>query len=116
MSLTSQNESLVRRLLSSGRYATASEVVREGLRLVEEQEHRRLLSKWLVEGLTKDEEAMLPPDVLRRAKRALDAKIRDGLESVAKEGSMPAEVYFDRWRAKMDMARTGAQRRGRKSA
>lgn len=34
-------ESLVRELVESGRYATASEVVRDGLRLVEEREEQR---------------------------------------------------------------------------
>ena len=39
-------------LVSAGRYRTASEVVREGLRLLEQSEHRRLLEKWIYDGLT----------------------------------------------------------------
>ena len=38
VNLTPQLEKLVRRKVSSGRYNSASEVVREGLRLVEERE------------------------------------------------------------------------------
>ena len=38
--------------VASGRFRTASEVVREGLRLLQEAEHKRLLEKWLIEGLT----------------------------------------------------------------
>ncbi len=43
VSLTSSLETLVKRLVKSGRYSSASEVVRDGLRLIEEREQLRQL-------------------------------------------------------------------------
>ena len=40
VSLTPQLEQMVREKVESGRYNNASEVVREGLRLIEERDHR----------------------------------------------------------------------------
>lgn len=37
--LTSHNEDMIERLVTSGRYQNASEVLREGLRLVEQREN-----------------------------------------------------------------------------
>ena len=39
--LTDQQEVFVRELVTAGRYQNASEVLREGLRLLEDQVHRR---------------------------------------------------------------------------
>lgn len=58
INLTPQLEELVRQKVSSGRYTSASEVVREALRLMEEQDRLRAIKL----------------DQLRR-------DIRDGLES-----------------------------------
>lgn len=63
----------------TGRFRTASEVVREGLRLLQEAEHKRLLEKWLVEGLTRDEEKELSPGVLDRAKAHVRGLIDKGI-------------------------------------
>jgi antitoxin ParD1/3/4 len=41
INLTPQLESMVREKVSSGRYTSASEVVREALRLMEERDHLR---------------------------------------------------------------------------
>ena len=53
--------------------------LREGLRLLQESQHNRLLEKWLIEGLTKKEEAELPPELLERAKTRVRGLIDKGL-------------------------------------
>lgn len=56
VSLTSKLEGMVKKLVKSGRYNSASEVVRDGLRLVDEREQLRkiklqALRKVIQEGL-----------------------------------------------------------------
>jgi antitoxin ParD1/3/4 len=72
-------ERFIKAQVGAGRFRTASEVVREGLRLLQEAEHRRLLEKWLIEGLTKKEEAELPPELLERAKARVKGLVDQGL-------------------------------------
>jgi antitoxin ParD1/3/4 len=72
-------ERFVQSQVAAGRFRTASEVVREGLRLLQEAEQRRLLDKWIVEGLTKKEEAELPPELLELAKARVRSLIDQGL-------------------------------------
>lgn len=79
VSLPEAQEQFVREQVASGRYRSASEVVRDGLRLLEQTEHHRLLEKWLYEGLTADESARLPAERLDRARAALKRLIDEGL-------------------------------------
>lgn len=51
VSLTPELEKFIQRKLKSGRYHTASEVIREGLRLLEEQDQLRALK---IEALHKE--------------------------------------------------------------
>ena len=74
-SLGAHFEELIRRQVSSGRFASASEVVREGLRLIEEREAER--------------EARL---------EALRTEIARGRDSGP---SLPAEDVFARARARL---------------
>ena len=81
VSLPPHQDAFVESLVSAGRYRTASEVVREGLRLLEQSEHRRLLEKWIYDGLTEQEEEQLPAD-LKASARAhfrglVDAAMQD---------------------------------------
>ncbi|PDS65315.1 type II toxin-antitoxin system ParD family antitoxin [Rhizobium anhuiense] len=75
----SHYEGLVQELVESGRYASASEVIRDSLRLLEEREEQR--------------QARL---------EALRSDIRAGVESGA---GVPAEQVFDRLEAKYSRSR-----------
>jgi antitoxin ParD1/3/4 len=68
VSLPPAQEQFVRAQVGAGRYRSASEVVREGLRMLEEHEHARLVEKWLYEGLSPEEEGQLRPELLARAR------------------------------------------------
>jgi antitoxin ParD1/3/4 len=67
VSLSPQQDAFVDELVETGRFRTFSEAMREGLRLLEEAEHRRLLEKWIYKGLNADEEKRLPEQVRERA-------------------------------------------------
>lgn len=73
-------EQFIDALVESGRYRTASEVVREGLRLLEEREHARLLEKSLYEGLSADEQALLPAELLERARAHIQQLVTEGIQ------------------------------------
>lgn len=104
VALTDEQDALVERLVKSGRYASASEVVRDGLRLLQRDEEARLLDKWLVEGLTPEEEASIPPDVLNRARETIRAKIREGLEEARRGEFVDGEEFFTRWKTRLEAA------------
>jgi antitoxin ParD1/3/4 len=59
VSLTDELEALVEKKLASGLYKSASEVVREGLRLLDERDRKERLEALLLEGL----EGGFPHDV-----------------------------------------------------
>ncbi len=80
ISVPAAQKSFIQALVDGGRYRHASEVVREGLRLLEEAEHRRLLEKWLCQGLSDSEEAMVPTELLDRAKAHIAGLIDAGIE------------------------------------
>lgn len=94
VSVTPELETFVQRLVESGRYHTASEVVRDGLRLLEKDEQRRLLEKWLLEGLSPHEEARLPAELIEKAKRHLDAMLQVGLDQLERGEGIDGETVF----------------------
>src|SRR5690606_12967662 len=91
VSLPSAQEKFVRWQVASGRYRSASEVVRDGLRMLEEAEHKRLLEKWLYEGLTDEETERLPPELLERARKGLRRLFDEGKRSGDEHGWIPGD-------------------------
>lgn len=86
VSLPQALEQFVRAQVESGRYRTASEVVRDALRLLEEAEHRRLVEKWLFEDLTDEESAALPADLKERVQAYFRTLVAEGLRSAEEDG------------------------------
>ena len=82
VSLPEAQEQFVRAQVSTGRYRTASEVVRDGLRLLEEAEHRRLVEKWIYEDLSDEEMAVLPEELKQRTRAHFQALVDEALEDV----------------------------------
>lgn len=80
--LGSHYEALVRELVQSGRYASASEVLRDGLRLIEEREQERqakleALRGALLEGMRSGPATPLDmPAIIREAKAMRRAAAR----------------------------------------
>jgi antitoxin ParD1/3/4 len=81
VSLTPAQEQFVRALVELGRYRSASEVLRQGLHLLEREEHLRLLERWLMNELTPDEKRQLPADVLAKTQSHLRAFVEEGFRS-----------------------------------
>jgi antitoxin ParD1/3/4 len=86
VSLPHSQEQFVRAQVDAGRYRTASEVVRDGLRLLEEAEHRRLVEKWIYEDLDEGELALLPEELKARARAHFRELVDEGLRSAEKDG------------------------------
>ena len=89
-------------MVAAGRYRTASEVVRDGLRLLEEAEHRRLLETWLYEGLTADEEEQLPESLKIRARAHLKSLVDAALQDVEHGRVSDGPTAMQRLRSKLE--------------
>jgi antitoxin ParD1/3/4 len=98
-------DEFIRSQVASGRFRTSSEVVREGLRLLQEAEHRRLLEKWLSQGLTKAEEGGLPSGMLEQAKKSLRVSIDAGLAEVRAGQTVDGEEVMARLHKKIQARR-----------
>src|ERR1041384_1640257 len=101
VALTDQQNALIDDLVGSGRYASASEVGRDGLRLLQREEHDRLLEKWLIRGLTPAEEARLPADLLNRARKPTREKVREGLEEPRRGQFIDGPQFLANWKKRL---------------
>jgi putative addiction module CopG family antidote len=110
VSVTPEIECFVQSLVASGRYHSVSEVFRDGIRLLERAEHRRLLEKWLAEGLSAEEQSKLPRDLLERARAEIRAKVQEGLDALTRGDIVEGEEFFDRWKSRLDTAVTLADK------
>ena len=90
------------RLVSLGRYRTASEVVRHGLRLLEQAEHRRLLEKWMLEGLSEEEQARIPQELLGRAREHFRELADHALHEVAEDGVSDGTAAMEKLRGRIE--------------
>ena len=106
VSVTPELERFVQGLVVSGRYHSASEVFRDGLRLLEQAERRRLLEKWFVEGLSPDEQAKLPAGLLKEARSRLQGKIQEGLDALERGDVVEGDDFFARWKTRLGAADT----------
>jgi antitoxin ParD1/3/4 len=88
-------EAFIESLIASGRYSTASEIIRDGLRIIEEREQRREAKlEWLraaiQEGLDSPSEEVdikeWIEDVKRRGRERLAAGIDGAQDKPAKAG------------------------------
>ena len=90
VSLTKELELFVSRKVKSGRYGSASEVVRESLRLLEQQDEKRRISFF-----TREE---------------LEAKLIEGVDALERGESVPAREVED------ELRRRSAARRKKRHA
>jgi len=104
VSVTPELADFVQELVASGRYHSASEVFRDGLRLLEQAERERLLEKWLAEGLTPEEQAKIPADVLDKFKSRIRSEVQKGLDEARRGAFVDGEAFFARWKTRLDVA------------
>jgi antitoxin ParD1/3/4 len=100
VSLTPELNHFALRLVDAGRYRSVSEVMRAGLRLLEQAERHRLLEGWLVGELTTEQHAALPSGSLAEVRRCVDEKIREGLGALARGEAVDGEAWLARLEAK----------------
>ena len=102
VSLPTEQDRFVRDQVAAGRFRTASEVVREGLRLLEVTEHRRLLEKWIYGGLRPEEEEQLPREVKERTSSYFHDLVEQAVEDVNAGRIVDGPAAMERLREKLE--------------
>lgn len=103
VSLTPELAAFVDQLVAGGDFRSASEVVREGLRLLERETHQRLLEKWLLHGLSEAECKRLSPELLERARATIGGKIKEGLDELRRGEGVDGEEFFAKWKRRLQV-------------
>lgn len=109
VSLTAELQAFVQELIATGRYSSASEVVRDGLRGLEDAERRRLLEKAVAEGLTPDEEKRVSPEKLAQVRAAVQSEIQRGLDFLGSGPTLDGAEFLDHWRQRLRRSPAKAQ-------
>lgn len=84
VSLPPAQDAFVEAMVASGRYQTVSEVFRDGLRLLEDQEHRRLIERWLRGDLSDAEFESLPDATAKCVMKRFDDLLEPARRQVAR--------------------------------
>jgi putative addiction module CopG family antidote len=106
VSLPEAQEQFVRSQVSAGRYRTASEVVRDGLRLLEETEHRRLVEKWINEGLSDEQLELLPAELRERSREHFQGLVVEAMADVKAGRTVDGPTAVARLRKETEARRT----------
>jgi putative addiction module CopG family antidote len=110
VSITPELEKFVQHLVASGRYHSASEVFRDGLRLLELAERRRVLEKWLTDGLTKKGKSQRISRPQAKLRSHIERKIQEGLDSLDKGNSVDGKQFLADWRERLEMLTTSTRK------
>lgn len=102
VSLPPQQDAFVSAMVEAGRYRTASEVVRDGLRLLEQEEHRRLLEKWIYAGLSTEEEEQLPAELKERARAHFQGLVDVAGQEIERGQGLDGPTTMHQLRAKFE--------------
>lgn len=102
VSLPPHQDAFVDSLVAGGRYRSASEVVRDGLRLLEEAEHRRLLERWIYDGLSTEEEELLPADLKERARAHFAGLVEAAMQDAQGGRVSDGPTAMERLRAQLE--------------
>ncbi len=105
VSLPLGQERFVRAQVEAGRYRTASEVIRDGLRLLEEANHRRLVEKWLYEGLSEEEQASLPPSLKESVEARFLGLLDKAMDDLKAGRTVDGSTAMDRLRKDLEAQR-----------
>lgn len=105
VSLPPALDAFVNAMVSAGRYRSASEVVRDGLRLLEEAEHERLLEKWIYQGLTDEEKDVLPDELKERARKYFQGLVDVAMQEVDSERTLDGPTVMEQLRKQLEERR-----------